>query len=643
MYRLLALVVIIGLVASGAFLAKANPASLEGYLLKSNLRRLVKEEIARSGGQAVTVAVECDADWEAVTRPLRTALAEHVAAGRVAVVPSDAAPTIRARAEASGCCATLHYRVRSGSERVVRITWLVVVPPLLAITAAMLFQWVVPCLTLGLFAGGVIAMWQMGVSPLHGFGHAIHAYLWREVILNPSRLEIMAFVVLIGATMGIARAAGGTRGVLEVLTRYCRSARATRLATLVAGLLIFFDDYVNCIIVGNAMRPLTDRYRVSREKLAYIVDSTAAPVAGLSIVSTWIAHELIQIETGLDQAGVDIPPYAMFVQAVPFRFYCWFALATVLLVCWLGRDLSPMRAAAERAAKGPCREPTLPAGEGAGVPAKARYAVVPIGLTLVSILVALWWTARPGMASEPAPAGVLDAIRLVLWYADAMQAFFVASLAGFATAVLMARGSGVLSGWQIARASLRSTNSVWIVLVVLILAWGLGSACKEIGTAPFLVALFQAFLTPVVFGATVFLVSCLISFAMGTPYGTMAIVLPNIVPLAFAVGDGSGCGGMALATISIGAVLDGSVFGCHCSPLADTTILSSLSSGCGLVEHVRTQFPYALLAMVVALLVGYIPAALGCPAYLSLGAGFVVLVLTMRFLAKPIKPTPTPT
>jgi len=469
--------------------------------------------------------------------------------------------------------------------------------------------------------------------------HAFYAYFIRHALLDEWRLEITAFILLISATVGLARQSGGIQGLIDIVVRYCRTRRSARVGTAVAGLLVFFDDYLNCIIVGNTLRPLTDRYRISRAKLAYIVDSTAAPMAGLALFSTWIAYEVSQIEEGLSvAAGLDIEPFAMFVRTLPTRFYCIFTLFMVLALAWIGRDFGPMLAAEREAASKP-RPPddddTANKDPAPGQRNLAPYAIVPIGLTLVATVVGLWWSGWNG-AGRPTVAslGTFAYLHQVLAKTDSMWAFSRASGLGFLSAVAMIAAARIMSPLQIVRTSLSSIRLILTAVVILFLAWSLGGACKDVGTAAYLVALFREVISPVGFSIVVFTLSCLVAFATGSSYSTMAILLPNVVPLAFEVGDASTITGIGLATIAVGAVLDGAIFGDHCSPISDTTILSALSSQCDTIEHVRTQMPYALLAMVVALVAGYIPATLGAAPYVSWILWAAAIVAIIRLLGK---------
>ncbi len=649
MFRFVALFVIAVLVGLGAWLGQPDPAFLARQLARTRLEPALAGVVEDAGTTPVRIALDAsDGTPDAGPTPGPAPPLDEQFNRRIEWVAADTPADevdhrLHVRFQSSSHGVTLRYALDDEPRRVHRIAWYAVLPPLLAIVAAILFRHVILCLVLGVLAGGVLAVWPTDHFPGYGLWHAFYAYFIQHALLDEFRLEIISFVLLISATVALARQSGGIQGLIEVVVRFCRTPRSARIGTTVAGLLLFFDDYLNCIVVGNTLRPLTDRHRVSRAKLAYIVDSTAAPLAGFAVFSTWIAFELSQIEEGLLAADVAIEPFDMFVRTVPLRFYCLFTLLLVFALAWTGRDYGPMLAAERRAASGtgPTDDPQAEGGGGKDARGQARYAVVPIGFTLIATLVALWWSGwqRAGRPSLQA-AGAFAYLRQVLASTDSMWAFSRASALGFLLAVVMIAGGKAMPIKEIVRASFASVRVILKAVVILFLAWSIGAACQDVGTADYLVALFREVISPVGFSTVVFSLGCLVAFATGSSFSTMAILLPNVIPLAFAVGDASAFTGTTLATISVGAVLDGAIFGDHCSPISDTTILSALASRCDAIEHVRTQMPYALTAMLLAMVVGYIPVSLGLPAYISLLAGGAAVVLIVRLLGRRIQEEP---
>jgi len=418
--------------------------------------------------------------------------------------------------------------------------------------------------------------------------------------------------------------------MVDLVVRRARTLVQTRLVAAIMGVVIFFDDYTNCIVVGNTMRPLTDRRWISREKLSFIVDTTAAPVAGIMLLSTWVAYEVSMFAPQLRSVGVTMDPYEVFLRAIPYRFYCLFVLFLLFTSILLRRDFGPMVAAERRAGTTGkvIRDGGTPlAGSRAitmvvkpGVPRRWQYALIPF---LVMPVVSIGEMLRIGLANVEGPSQLssLADLRRVLAATKTTQALFHGSMAAWSTASILMIAGRILSWREIVTASLRAASGVLIAVGILFLAWAIGGVTSDLGTAHVLVALFERSMPPFLLPILLFLISCAISFATGTSWGTMAIVLPNTVVLAYTLGADFSGGPLGLTIISIAAVLEGSIFGDHCSPISDTTLLSSMASGSDHMDHAQTQMPYALLAMLVALLAGYVPVVMGLHPAFSLAAG----------------------
>lgn len=640
MFRVVALILVSLLVVAGAWLGRPDQDFLARQWAVSRTESALKSLRPEPPDATVPVAIVLAQPDEELEQALR----QRVRAPQVTWVEegTPGARAFRLEVSTSPHSATARYALDDGDWTVRRAGWYSVLPPLLAIVCAIIFRRVILCLALGILAGGIIALWPMDHSIVGGMWHAVYHYLIRHSLLDQFRVEILGFILLISAIVGIAQHSGGIQGVIEIIIRFCRTPRAAQVGTALGGLAIFFDDYLNCIIVGNSFRPLTDRFRISREKLTYIVDSTAAPLAGLAVVSTWIAFEVSQIGEGLAAAGLHVEPFSVFFSSLPFRFYCMFTLGFVFILLIMGRDYGPMLKAEQAARRaGPvgdsAQSPVTPDGR----PHKARYAVIPIGFTILAVFVGLWWTAQPGPSDPPlvaqgqtALARAVDYLQQVLARTNSARAFARAAILGYVLTVAMVLAGRVMSPREIVVSSIRSVRVISGAIVILFLAWSIGAACRDVGTADYLVSLFRAVLSPVGFSLVVFGLACLISFSTGSSYSTMAILLPNVVPLALAVGQDSPITGMGLIAISVGAVLEGAIFGDHCSPISDTTILSSIASRCDLMDHVRTQSPYALTSMLVAIVIGYIPVSLGASPAICLPVGFVAIVVIIRLLGR---------
>ncbi|MBX3465041.1 MAG: Na+/H+ antiporter NhaC family protein [Planctomycetes bacterium] len=522
-------------------------------------------------------------------------------------------------------------------------------PAVLAIAVAFALRSVVMALLAGGLAGAIahVATAVPGVtlSPLAAGGQGLQHYvvdaLWRRSLGEDFYLRITLFVLCLFVTLGVTTRNGGMHGFVDLLQRRVRGPVGAQLCTFAGGLLVFFDDYSNCLLNGTAMRPLTDRCRVAREKLAYLVDSTAAPVAGLSVVSTWVVYEMSQYRLPLAQVtradGTAYRPddaFEVFLASLPYRCYSLFALGLVLLVVLLRRDFGPMLAAERRARR--AADPTAATADHAPPPAdlsphpaaprRARNALLPFGVLLFGTLGGM---LAQGLAAGPpadVAAGLGGQLRHLLAHAHSDRAMLWASIAAAATAFGLSAGQRLLPFGEAVRAGARTARMVVVPLAVLFLAWTLGHVCRDLGTSLFLAALVHDALAPALLPLLLFVLAGAIAFATGTSFGTMAILLPNVVVLAHRLGTDAAfagdpaTGGPALMLLCIAAVLEGAIFGDHCSPISDTTVLSSLGSQCDHLAHVVTQLPYALLAGATTVLCGYLPLA-------TLGPGWWPLCL----------------
>jgi Na+/H+ antiporter NhaC len=462
----------------------------------------------------------------------------------------------------------------------------------------------------------------------------LEKHLWPS-LTDESHLRVFAFTLMMGALVGVVQRSGGMVALVQALSPLARSRRSGQLTTWLLGLVIFFDDYANTLLLGGTMRSLADRLRISREKLAYLVDSTAAPVAGLAIVSTWVAGEIGFIQEGfaeLDMQGAAVDGFAVFIATIPYRFYVVWALALVPLIALSGRDFGPMLAAEQRANCDPQLGRELVANrpsESECFHAASWYDAL---LPIVSLIgVTGWLLVATGTASL-AEQGVTNATWMQRFGSgDSYLSLVYGSLAGLLTAMLWTRLRGHLTWHQVRQAAFEGASQMLAALTILWLAWALSSLTSEeqLGTAGYLGSVLRQTITPLWLPTVIFVLSSLIAFATGTSWGTMAIVMPLAVRVAcqvMSVQVTSDVAGEPILMGAVGSVLAGAIFGDHCSPISDTTVLSSQASGCDHVGHVRTQLPYALLVGMVSILCGTLPIGMGVSVWLLLPLGVVVLM-----------------
>ena len=523
------------------------------------------------------------------------------------------------------------------------VGWFSILPPLLAIVLALLFREVVTALFAGVWLG---ALAVAGFDPIAGTGRLIDTFVV-PAIADADHSSIMVFSLLLGGMVGIIARNGGTLGIVEAVAPFASTPRRGKLATWAAGMAIFFDDYANTLIVGNTMRPITDRLKISREKLAYLVDSTAAPVAALVPISTWVGYEISLIGDGFaiaaqqNPAGADallaLSPFSVFMETIPYLFYPLLALAFVVLTSAMDRDFGAMVTAERRASSGgglfrpgaalavdTSSELMEPKD---GVAHKWWNAGLPVLTVVAVVLVGLYTSGRASVGPDAA-------LREVFGAADPFATLLWGSLAGVLVAIAISIGQRLLTLSECVEAVVGGMRAMMIAMLILVLAWSLGAVTEAIGTSSFLALLLTDRVAIELLPVIVFATSAAMAFATGTSWGTMAIMLPVVIPLMVTLGGPDVYPGAPNAPVLLGgiaSVLAGSIFGDHCSPISDTTVLSSTASACDHVDHVRTQLPYALLVGVVGMALGSFGTAYGLPVWVALLLGVGVLYAFLRF------------
>ena len=572
-----------------------------------------------------------------------------------------------------------HARVRA-SLRVIP-SWLAILPPLLAIVLAIVFREVVVALVAGVWLG---ATFIHGYDPFAGLLRTADTYAV-GALADRDHASIAIFSLLLGGMIGVISRSGGAQGMAEIVTKVAKDRLTGALATWLMGLAIFFDDYSNSLLVGTTMRPITDRLKISREKLAFLVDATAAPVSSFAIVSSWVGVEVGYIADQYASLGIQGDPYLVFLETIPYRFYpilmLWFGLMLIVTK----RDFGPMLTAERRALHhGHLSRPgSNPASDfdakelapPEGQRPKWINAVAPILAVVLTAMVGMYVTGHASlveareaaMSAHEVAARTLDAagpgeqeaargavrdadralslldvnLRNVFGKADSLKSLLWSALIGGLLAILLAVFQRVLTMREAMEAWVAGVRSIALAVMILVLAWSLGQVCTELHTAQFVISAIGSWLPATLLPAAVFVIAAAVSFATGTSWGTMGILFPLVVPLAHELAPTND----VVVLSAVASILSGSVWGDHCSPISDTTIMSSMASSCDHVDHVRTQLPYALAVGGVSLVVGEVATGLGlwgAPVALILGA--VALFAIARFVGRPVDvPAPEPT
>lgn len=528
-----------------------------------------------------------------------------------------------------------------------------ILPPLVSIVLAFITRNVIVSLFLGTFSGCVILN-------LNGFnifsaifqGAIDFTYRALEVLSDPWNAGIILQVLVIGGVIHLVAKMGGAKAIAEALARKAKTVKSVQLTTWLLGLAVFFDDYANALIVGPIMRPVTDKLGISRAKLAFIIDATAAPIAGLAIISTWIGLEIGLIGDAFSSIGINVDGFSVFLQTIPYRFYNILILVFVFITAITLREFGPMLSAEKKARRALKREALLERVEKLekthnelepkeGVKLSIWNAIIPIGTLVFSSLIGFYYS---GYSSVMNGADVVakeifinapfsfSAIQEAFSNADASVVLFQGALLASLVAIIMSVCKKIFTISEAIETWIEGMKGLLITGVILVLAWSLSSVIKELGTAAYLVSVLQFAIPKFLLPSIIFILGSIIAFATGTAYGTMGILMPLAVPLAYAINPD-----MSFIVACTSGVLTGAIFGDHCSPISDTTILSSTGAGCDHIEHVRTQIWYSLFVGAITIIFGYIPAGFGVSIWIILPAAIIALIAITFMVSKKIE------
>ncbi len=542
------------------------------------------------------------------------------------------------------------YHASKGKTKNIPL-WLSLVPPLVAIILALLFKEVIVSLFIGILSGVLIIgglQWTSFSFYISSLLRSVDTFIV-NALADTGHLSVILFSLLIGGMVAIISKNGGMMGIVNILSRFAKGPKSTQLITWLLGILIFFDDYANTLIVGNTMRSVSDTFRISREKLAYIVDSTAAPVAAVAFVTTWIGAELGYI----GDAIITIPelsnytPYALFLKSLKYSFYPILTLIFIFMLIRQGRDYGPMLKAELRArttgqvSPASSKADDEPDMEDLNPVKNAKmiwwHAALPIFLVILCTIIGLCSTGFASTADSlnldhngwASIWGAMDGsffqkLGNVIGAGDSYAALIWASFIGVLTSIFITVFTKTMKLHDTMHWMVTGFKTMLPAIIILVLAWALASTTEALHTADFLSKALSGNIHAYVLPILIFVLAAFISFSTGSSWSTMAILYPIAIPTSYAVCQASGLPadqGLEIILCVIATVLGASVLGDHCSPISDTTILSSLATDCNHIDHVRTQLPYALtvgFVSIVAMTVAII-----------LGGGFLICVIML--------------
>lgn len=494
------------------------------------------------------------------------------------------------------------------------------VPPILAVALALITKEVFSSLLIGILSGTLIYTIGVGNDDIIiGTVQTTFSMMVSKVDMN-----IIFFCSLLGSLVYVIAMAGGSRAYGDWASKKIKGRKSALLSTSLLGAFIFIDDYFNCLTVGTVMRPITDKYRISRAKLAYIIDSTAAPVCIIAPISSWAAA----VGSNLKSSGIQGSEMEAFIATIPWNFYALLSISMVLLVAVGNFDFGLMRKAeidtikhgyVNQGNNGDSDNIDVVTDKGGVLDMVIPILSLIVFATLSLLYVGGYWGDDPAYHTISAAFG----------NTSAGPALVLASFAALVVAFVLFVGRRLLTLKEFMNGVLKGVQAMIPANMILVMAWAISGVCRDLlETQVFISNIVQndTGLLGNLLPAIIFIIASFLSFSTGTAWGTFGILIPIVVVVAQAIDP---TGGTVIITLS--ATLAGSVFGDHCSPISDTTILSSAGANCLHIDHVSTQLPFALIAAFSSA-VGYVVAGFTSSVVLSLGTGFIIMVAIMSFL-----------
>ncbi len=455
--------------------------------------------------------------------------------------------------------------------------WLSILPPVIAIVLAIWSKQVILSLFAGIWMGYLILN---GFNPLTGVTAGLDGVV--QVFSDGGDTRVLIFTLLIGSLIATIEESGGVRGFVHFLEtrRWVHTPKRAQILAWVTGIVIFIESNITLLVAGSVSRPLFDRMRISREKLAYLIDSTSAPVCVMIPLNAWGAVIVgLVAATGIDN------PLQTFIASIPYNLYAITAILLSGVVIWKNINIGPMKAAEERTQRGELLWPdatpivdvtaeTVPEDDGRPVP-PAYLMTLPILAMILMMPVGLYITGDGSIIEGSGSVAILWSISfaiLVSW--------------------ILILGRGGTSINELMRIFMKGAGSLLPIATILLLALALGDVANLLGTGPYVAGLVGAAVPEPLLAPLVFIASAFIAFSVGSSWGTFAIMIPIAIPIATTLG--------LPVPLMLGAAISGAIFGDHASPISDTTVVASMASATDHIDHVRTQLPYALLAASIA-------------------------------------------
>lgn len=508
-----------------------------------------------------------------------------------------------------------------------------ILPPILALGLAIISRRVLLSLGVGIVLGALLLSDFSPITFAQYLASKVSGLFISEGSINSWNMSIVGFLLLLGMITALLTLSGGTKAFASWAQKRIKSKRGAKFLAAFLGVFIFVDDYFNSLAVGAVSRPVTDRFHISHAKLAYILDSTAAPMCVITPASSWGAYIITVIGSILATHQItEYSALSAFVQMVPMNFYAIFALLLVFAVAWFQMDIGPMRRFEYQASTGNRLgdegDNTVDLTDELGIDESEKGTVadlmIPIVVLIVATIGSMIYTGAQALEEKQLPFTIIGAFELT----DVGTSLLMGGLLGLMAALFMVLKQNMPIA-DIGRTLIIGIKSMWGAILILFFAWSIGGVISDMNTGKYLSTLVQGNISTELLPVILFILAAVMAFSTGTSWGTFGIMLPIAGDLAAATE-------IALMLPMLAAVLAGAVFGDHCSPISDTTILSSTGARCGHIDHVSTQLPYALGGAIVAAL-GFLALGMTQSLMISLVASsiaFILLCLVFIWLSK---------
>ena len=514
-------------------------------------------------------------------------------------------------------------------------------PPIIAIVLAFLTHSV----TISIFSGIIFGLFFVyHYNILSAIIHFFDKFML-DAITDKSHASIIIFCLTLGGIIKLIGSSGGVEGIVNIVTKYASTRKSGLFSTWFMGLLIFFDDYASALLVGNTMRPYTDSLKISREKLSYLVDTMAAPVSCMAVISTWIGFQLGQIEIAMAGTSVkEFSAYNIFLASLPYNFYCIFSIIFPLILIFLERDFGSMVVAEKRAliegkVYSEKSKNLIEDNNTNNIKPQALNAIVPILSIILITAYGILYTGTESLGLTFSEI-TFSNLKSVMAASSTSKVLLWSGILGLLFSITSITLTKTMKITEAVDVFIKGASSMFFAIVILCQAWVLASVCSELGTNYYLINLIGDGISLSFLPLIVFLVASIISFATGTSYGTMGILFPLVAPLTASLLASNGLEVVSSGNYNniflgvIGAVFSGALFGDHCSPISDTTTMSSLSTGCDMLEHFSTQLVYGIFVLIVSALTGFITIGFGINPFIYILFGIISMIIFTYFFGK---------